>query len=659
MHQVLSRFMLLPLCCCGAAGLRAQSPPPGVPNVAATAKGPDQINLTWPPVDDPGYGYLVEIQSAGDSRYTQWQELKPIPVAGGYKCDSNVRIRNGVCNISDPNGAHVYDPPTNGVPYWVTESTYLDPQDGTPAQFIAAGLKPGTSYSFRIRTYSGNRSPVRGSYSNVAAATTAKYELRYVSPDGNDANNGADESHPWRTLHHASRSIVCGQVLLVKGGTYSDDMISLAQTCTSAKKAVVLVNPGETASISSVPAGAEHTVVLGGSYLVIDGLVSASSSPQNGDYDIMVEGSHNAVLNVETHPAVVPTFKGGVQVHGDHNLIYRSYLHDAGSPDATQNPSGGGGFVLTVEGNRAIGNVIWSNHLTRGGHDVSLCIRGCSNNRWLNNVMDGGWGMGWEAIQGSMHNLVEGNFIKDAGQLVAFYKPAIEVSEAYNTVRRNVVVNAKSNGLEISALYGGSSAVHILVYNNTFYRPATCIFGSHNGGPAAYDYEVYSNNICYGFANPATDIYVGSKNSQISHNNLVAVDAAGRPQTDKRIIIWNHQAEGDFQYPRTLAEADSIYNPPFSHNRGLDVNPGFVDEAGLDFHLTARSRLNGAGTRIQDPDWSFAGGKVDLGAFGINPAPHRASPTRSGDAQDAAPPADAMIPQRPGRVSGMLAKRQF
>jgi hypothetical protein len=64
--------------------------------------------------------------------------------------------------------------------------------------------------------------------------------------------------------------------------------------------------------------------------------------------------------------------------------------------------------------------VIWSNHLTRGGHDTSLCTNGCSYNRWLNNVMDGGWGIGFEAIQGSQFNLVEGNVIKDVGQLVAF-----------------------------------------------------------------------------------------------------------------------------------------------------------------------------------------------------------------------------------------------
>jgi hypothetical protein len=636
------RLTIVALSLFGCARLvLAQAPPLGVAAITAMAKGPSQVNLTWRAVSNPGYGYLVEIQSAGDSRYSSWQELRPIPVAGGYQCDNTVRIRNASCNISDPAGAHVYNPPSNGVPYWVTEPVYIDPQDGSAAQFIAAGLKPGTSYSFRVRTYSGIRSPVHGRYSSAVEATTSKYALRYVSTSGNDSNTGADESHAWRTLAHASRSITCGQVLIVKGGNYADDMISMRQGCTAANKAVLLVNPGETAAITSAPPGAEHTVVLGGSYLVIDGLISASSSEQNGDYDIIIEGSHNALLNVETHPAVVPTPKNGVQVHGDHNLVYRSYLHDAFSPDGTQNPNGNGGFVLTLEGGRANGNVIWSNHLTRGGHDVSLCIRGCSNNRWLNNVMDGGWGMGWEAVQGSQQNLAEGNVIKDVGQLAAFYKPAIEVSEANNTVRRNVVVNAKSYAFEVSALYGGSSVANTLIYNNTVYKPASCVFASHNGGVAAYDHGVFSNNICYAFTSHATDIYLANQNSQISYNDILTLDADGHPQPEKRVIIWNHEAGGNFQYPRNVAEADSIYSPPFSHNQGLDVVPEFVDEAGFDFHLAGGSPLAGAGVKIQDPAWGFPGGKVDLGAFGINPTPHPAGPARHADASDASTPVGA------------------
>src|SRR5882724_9262940 len=158
--------------------------------IAAQAKGPDQINLTWSAVPDAGYGYMVEVQSASDARYATWTPLQPIPTAGGYTCDSTVVFRNGRCTVSDPAGAQVFNPPVPGVPYWVTDVNYTDPQDGSRAQFIAWGLSPKTQYSFRVRTYAGDPAPVYGTYSNVISAQTADYPARYVSPTGNDSNDG-------------------------------------------------------------------------------------------------------------------------------------------------------------------------------------------------------------------------------------------------------------------------------------------------------------------------------------------------------------------------------------------------------------------------------------------------------------------------------------
>src|SRR5207248_10058632 len=63
--------------------LRAQTAL-GTPSIKAAVKGPDQINLIWPAVANAGYGYVVEIQSVDDSRYSAWTELQPIPVATGY-----------------------------------------------------------------------------------------------------------------------------------------------------------------------------------------------------------------------------------------------------------------------------------------------------------------------------------------------------------------------------------------------------------------------------------------------------------------------------------------------------------------------------------------------------------------------------------------------
>jgi tetratricopeptide (TPR) repeat protein len=604
--------------------LCAQEPGLGAPEIAAHVKGPDQINLTWSAVVDPGYGYLVEIQSAGDSRFTAWTELEPIPRAGGYTCDPSIVARGARCNISDPTGAQVRNPPNHGIPYWVTEPQYSDPQDGTAAQFIAWGLKPDTTYNFRVRSYSGDASGVVSTYSNRASGTTSTYAARYVSPRGNDANDGkaADSAHAWRTLAHGAGAIACGQVLTVMGGNYANDEIRMAQKCSAGAKAVVLVNPGDTATIVSQPANSGHALVLAGDYLVIDGLGVASPGTPYGEYDVQVGGSHNALLNVEIRPPVIPSFKFGVVIEGQNNLVYRSYLHDYGSPDATQNPDGGGGFVLAVLGGTE--NTIWSNHLTRGGHDESLCKSGCRHNRWLNNVMDGGWGMGWESVGGSEHNLVEGNFIQGPGQLSPVYKPAIEVSTGNNTVRRNVTAGAKTWALEVSA-FGGDTASHNLIYNNVFYDSGGCYFQSSSRGTEAYNNVIYANNICYRVQDVAFRIYLGNTTNRNTSNDILSVDTAGKPQPERAFIVWNQLGGGAYEAMKSIDAADRGYSPVFSRNK--TVVPRFVDEANLDFHLSAGSPLLDAGIAIVDADWGSTVGPADLGAFGIAISPAASMPT--------------------------------
>ena len=584
------------------------------PYIMAMTKGPNQVNLLWSGVPNPGYGYLIEVQSNADSRYSSYTELQPIPPASGYTCDPSVVQNGATCNISDPGGTHVYNPTSNGVPYWVTDATYIDPQDGSAAQFIVWGLKPNTSYSFRVRSYSGS---AVGSYSTVATATTANYPVRYVSVIGNDSNDGTDSAHAWLTLAHGSGMIQCGQELIVMGGNYANDNINMGQSCSAGNKAVVLVNPGDTAFVSPALSGV-GPITLYGSYVVVDGIttVSATAYP-GGGFDAVIYGNHDALLNVNISPAVIPSFsQSGVQINGDHNLIYRSYLHDYGSPDATQNPGGNGGFVLVLPGSTASNNVIWSSHLTRGGHDVSLCLAGCSHNRWLNNIMDGGWGMAWEAIYaGAQDNLVEGNFVKDVGQLITAYKPSFEVSQGPNTLRRNISVNAKNAALEVSALAG--TVIGSLIYNNVFYNVKSCLFQSQNGGVTAYDYNLFANNICYKFPYEATEIYLDNTNSEMVYNSLLGTDPTGNPQPDRPIIIWAQDSLGSFQYPQTLAYADEYYRLPFSYNKGLDVVPQFVDEANLDFHLNVGSPLISVGTSITDIDWGSSMGFTDIGAFGI------------------------------------------
>lgn len=173
------------------------------PNITATPYGPNQINLTWPAVSNPGYGYRVEIQSTADTRYTNFTDI--------------TLTRNELPYL----------------PYWVTEPQYTDPTTATSGpgdacQFPVFGLMNNTAYSFRVRTYALNDSGMAlfsNSYSNTASATTANYTVRYVSTSGNDSNNGQSPSTAWKTIAYAGSTATAGQVVYILGGTYVNDHI--------------------------------------------------------------------------------------------------------------------------------------------------------------------------------------------------------------------------------------------------------------------------------------------------------------------------------------------------------------------------------------------------------------------------------------------------
>ena len=167
--------------------------------------------------------------------------------------------------------------------------------------------------------------------------------------------------------------------------------------------------------------------------------------------------------------------------------------------------------------------------------------------------------------------MFEGNIIKDIGQLVQFYKPAIQLSQSYSTVRRNVVMNSKSNALEVSAL-NNSTAATIWFTTTCFIRKILVSSSPRASIPpaasAAYDGDVYVNNICYPITSLATDIYLANTTNVFTNNDLLAVDASGAAVTKSGDRDLEPQRpKGRFNIRRAVAYADRNYSPPFARTK--------------------------------------------------------------------------------------------
>jgi hypothetical protein len=555
------------------------------PSVTATAKGPNQINLTWSQPTNPGWGYKVEMQSDGDSRYSAWTEL---PITRGGR---------------------------NYLPYWVTEAHYTDIIDGSgssmgsAAQFQMYGLVYGTLYNFRVRCYGKTDAGVEtyGSYSSTASATTiTPSTIRYVVVGGAGSQNGTSWGNAWAKMSSAA-GVAAGTLVLVRTGNYAADNVAPTTSGTQANHTVFQAEPvsGTTVTITSVTGGTP-SIYLNHSYIVVDGIGVDNSDADN--QRVVVSGSRNAVVNSDLD-ANNAGYGEVINCSGSYNLFHYNAIHDGDINDQE------GGFTMTIYGAGADRNVVQYNHIYRGGHDTGLIQNGADYNQWKNNQQDGGYGLAWECVASSSpaptYNLYEGNIAMHQGDnQPGVYKPTIEVSGTYTTVRRNILLHGSSHGIELSALHA-ISANHNLIYNNVIYangQLGQIMFGSPRAN------NVMTNNIYY--AN------VGDPGGDWGDNLEVGIlDTTGAELFNNNVILRHH---GGADYPNEIscariaatnntANANTAWSE-FDNN--ITTNPGYINEAGYEFHLLSTSGIRGTAIAVTDTQWGTVVNAGDeIGAF--------------------------------------------
>src|SRR4051794_5214242 len=75
-------------------------------------------------------------------------------------------------------------------------------------------------------------------------AAHAATNERYVAPSGADSNPGTATA-PWRTVTHGLRTVVAGQTLWIRGGTYTETVSGTLHKGTSGARITVRGYPGE------------------------------------------------------------------------------------------------------------------------------------------------------------------------------------------------------------------------------------------------------------------------------------------------------------------------------------------------------------------------------------------------------------------------------
>jgi parallel beta-helix repeat protein len=272
----------------------------------------------------------------------------------------------------------------------------------------------------------------------------------YVATTGSDSNPGS-EAQPWRTIQKAASTLVAGDTVYIRAGTYQERVEPLHSG--SADHSIhYAAYPGDTVTIEGasliLPEWNGLFDILGKAYIRVSGLRIMNAGPT----------PHNPGIQVD---------------HSTHIVVENNYVyHTSDSGIAVWNS----GHVI-VDGNEVEGACY-------GGFNESISVGGTDTFEVRSNHVHHSQKEGIDAKDGSANGMVFGNEV-DHTDSVGIYVDAWD-KHTYNIeVFQNVVHDVSGSGIELASEQGGLLE-GVRVYNNLAYDNAvvglslsTCCIATH------------------------------------------------------------------------------------------------------------------------------------------------------------------------------------
>lgn len=282
----------------------------------------------------------------------------------------------------------------------------------------------------------------------------------FVSPAGSDTNDGRTVESPVRTLARAALLAHAGDVVWIRGGTYTG-ALDLTHSGEPGAPIVFESYPGECAVIDGAGrTGAPNVTLSNVSYNVLRNL-TVSGSPDNGV--LVTGGGHNVVSNIHVYGSV---YSGIANVGSSDNVFQYIVSHD--NFDAPDGNDADGISISSGDGNRVRYCIVFDN--SDDGVDTwrstNTLVERCLS---VHNGFQGGDGNGFKAGGAGVtsHTVVResvayGNktngFDHNTGLDVRFDNDTAYANGGYGfiaahgTLRNNLAVDNRAG-----ALYGDDS----------------------------------------------------------------------------------------------------------------------------------------------------------------------------------------------------------
>jgi VCBS repeat-containing protein len=447
----------------------------------------------------------------------------------------------------------------------------------------------------------------------------------YVATTGNDNTGSGTIGSPWKTIQKAANSVVSGDTVYVRAGTYSE-MVTISTSGTASNYITFMPYSGETAIING-SSRAWGFVVDGASYVRIRGFQiqdTAGSSEDAGaitfnDANFCI-AEYNTTLNVGRNGDGAGA--GAIRLNYATNCIVQYNT-------LTQNVAAAGdidGVVLRYAG---VGNVVRYNTISSSSDYWRDCIGNYPEDydysdydRELDiyeNILSGAGDDGIQTDGAGINLRVWSNTITPPF-LCGISMCGIKTGPAY--FFRNVVVIGSSANAAIKTGDEGDQSGPKYIYQNTFYAT-----GSGADGIQDTDWDmgnfIFKNNIVYA-SRYVYEITSGTTTGfDMDYNNIYTSDGS-------RFTKWQNSTSGT----TTFAGHKSV--------TGMDANSisvadnKFVNASGRDFTLQSNSPCIDKGTvlvgfnDITSP-WPYSGSLPDLGAYEYGSGPANNPPVAAND----------------------------
>ncbi len=439
------------------------------------------------------------------------------------------------------------------------------------------GLSSNTTY--HVRAYATNSAGTSYGSDIQFATLNAAIANYYVSPSGNDNNNG-DINHPFYSLNKVWTVISAGDLVYMRGGTYAYDtqQVLTGKNGTAGNLIKIWAYPGETPNITK---SGNYTTNAGiffkGNYVHFKGLeISGYTQITSGNCSgIRVENSNYNIfelLNIHHNGLGMDMPNLGYTEHATGNLILNCDFHHNQDPLTNGDPYGNGDGI----------SLEWITH----PEDINT-IKGCRS--WYNS--DDGY-----------------DFYKNEGTVI------IDSCQAFlnGYIPDTSTTGGDGNGFKLGPTVSGYPSEIKRIFTNTVSFQNRMNGYDLNGGRFR---AVFYNNTSYLNGNRGFRMADDAYNESLSHiakNNIGYQNSSLNGDFSPNSIISNNTflTDGSGNPNYTVSNSDFLSLNSSSMNSSRQANGSLPDVSFL--HLDLSSDLVGGGVDVGLP---YLGYHPDLGAY--------------------------------------------